>query len=53
MRNKLKTSIRLFGGVPTIHVNGTPVTGLMHWNRNMQTEVFSRTELSFNLQEDI
>ena len=38
MRNKLKTSIRLFGGVPTIHVNGTPVTGLMHWNRNMQTE---------------
>lgn len=35
---KLKTSVRLFGGVPTIHVNGVPVTGLMHWNRNMQAE---------------
>lgn len=35
---KLKTSVRLFGGVPAIHVNGVPVTGLMHWNRNMQAE---------------
>ena len=34
---KLKTEIRFCGGVPTIHVNGIPVTGLMHWNRNMET----------------
>ena len=35
---QLKTSVRRFGGVPTIHVNGVPVTGLMHWNRNMDAE---------------
>ena len=35
--SKLKTEIRFCGGVPTIHVNGIPVTGLMHWNRNMET----------------
>lgn len=35
---KLKAAIRRHGGVPVIHVNGVPVTGLMHWNRNMDTE---------------
>ena len=35
---KLNTSVRPCGGVPVIHVNGIPVTGLMHWNRNMQME---------------
>lgn len=34
----LKTSVCLSGGVPTIHVNGVPVTGLMHWNRKMLRE---------------
>lgn len=36
--SKLKTSVRLYGGVPAIHVNGVPVTGLMHWNRNLEAE---------------
>lgn len=35
--NELKATVRLCGGVPAIHVNGVPVTGLMHWNRNMET----------------
>ena len=41
---KLKTSVRLFGGVPAIHVNGVPVTGLMHWNRNMQAVFLQKAE---------
>ena len=36
--SNLTTEVRLCGGVPAIHVNGVPVTGLMHWNRNMETE---------------
>lgn len=48
--SKLKTSVRLYGGVPTIHVNEVPVTGLMHWNRHMEAEDvrnFSRAGVRF------
>ena len=31
----LHTAVRCFAGVPALHINGRPETGLMHWNRNM------------------
>ncbi len=34
----LVTEVKLYQNVPIIFVNGEPVSGLMHWNRNMEPE---------------
>jgi len=36
--SNLRAAVRPYNGVPTIYLNDQPVTGLMHWNRNMEPQ---------------
>lgn len=41
----LCSEVKPLGGVPTLHINGSPVNGIMHWNRwpeHIDVEIFHR-----------
>lgn len=40
--SRLRTEIKRHGDAPTIFVNDSPITGLMYWSRNLQTEDIRR-----------